>query len=430
MRMNKMANHTKADFKVNIMCKKNIWLLLVFIIVFGMFVIAALDDKDTDELVRLPTKLASIDGRYYSFIERNPKITNDNLHIVSKRPQSNDKTCLYGEIIMFGRSLKLDKKISLNAAMHGLMTFGPNHPIYINEGKKIPVLEFIRNYYDYLPIDIREHSPAWIHRVENEYFLTISYTPRIISDHLGQLVYICALSEIPIETTFKLKSGDYISLEKLLKTQMKYADPDIHDPTWQTAALAYYRPDKTWKSINKRNFSSFDFLEKTSSYVEGHVTCGHTHSLISAAYALSKLKATNNVINKHRLRLENCQQNLDYWVNVIRKTLYPDGTVSQRWYLNEKVYPKSMNETIILNGHILEWLATYLDKEQLGSPWVTKIVDRFCETVAESINTCSSNNSTEQLMPFEYAPLCHGIRGLLAYCEKMQIDLNIVRSDK
>ncbi|MHC4647897.1 MAG: hypothetical protein ACYTBJ_20735 [Planctomycetota bacterium] len=341
---------------------------------------------------------------------------------------SNGRTNLYRGTITFGQSLELDERTSLNLLVHALMTFGPDHPVAIGEDTTISVLEFIQSYFDYLPTEVREHAVPWIDRVGDEHFVIMSYMPRILIDHLGQLFYACALAEVPLDTRVKLKSGCDISLERLLKTQIKYADPEIHDPTWQTAALAHYWPDMTWRSVNRRSLSALDFLEKTSSHVTGHFTCGHTHPLISSAYAISRLEERHAVSDQKRRQLEACKQRMDQWIDAIRETLYPNGMVSAEWHLNEKRWPRTMQEVILYNGHVLEFLVVYLDENRLKSEWVKRIADRFCLAVIESARNCPKTGGCERsTLPFEYTSLCHGVRGLLVYCRKTNADEAIER---
>ena len=393
---------------------------------FSVVSIIGLWSKKDNKLKLWPMSGLSIQGNYFSFIERNPRITRGNLQKILDTPEdppSNRKE-LYSSIIMFGLNIKLNKRISVNSAMHSLMTFGSDYPIYLENNSSVPVLQFLQNYFDYLPTNIRPYAPVWIKHEENDYFVLMSQSPRVISDHLGQLSYICALADVPICTQFQLKSGEKVSLDTLLETEIKYADPQIHDAIWQTAALAYYRPNKRWRNLNGKRFSPLDFIESITDQVTGHYECGHMHPLISATYAIRNLEESYKFDDGKSIRIGNCKKKIDKWVGCIKDTLWIDGSISSTWYLNEKKHPRTNQEIIIYNGHALEWLTTYLDSEQLKSAWVVSIANRFCLAVIDSLRNYSINSDSDVVdLPFEYAPFCHGLIGLRNYCKKTELGI-------
>lgn len=375
--------------------------------------------RNKNEPIRLPTSLVTIDGRYFQFVKRNPPLTPQAAKVLGRPFHQNDDPDLHHQVIEFASALPLDRAISLNAALHALMTFGPDHPVHLAPDRTVPVLNFIQDYFDYIPSDVRRYAPDWIDQVGGEFFVIPSSTPRVIADHLGQLPYVGALARLPLQTRFTLKTGRSVSLKELLETEIKYADPDLHDPAWQTVALAYYRPRQTWRNVSRKSFSALHFLEKAADRVPGHVCCGHTHMPISTAYAFQLLRH-----HKHsyagKAKLSTAKIHLDYYVQAVKETLYPDGTVSKSWWSRRKEYPRTTNELVILNGHTLEWLATYLDHQQLQAAWVKSIADRFCVAVMTAVKDAFGCNAKSTELPFEYAPLCHGVRALVIYHQKAQ----------
>jgi hypothetical protein len=372
--------------------------------------------------VRLPTSLDPVDGRYFAFVERNPPLTLLAAKLLRQPQRDNTNRDSQHRVIEFARALPLDCTTALNAALHALMTFGPQHPVHLQPDRTIGVIDFIQNYFHHIDPQTRQYAPAWIDRIEQEYFVIPSATPRIVIDHLGQLAYACALAQLPLETHFTLKTGRSVSLKELFDTEIKYADPNEHDPVWQIPALAYYRPDETWKNVNRKTFSALDFLEITAPRVTGHVCCGHTHLPISAAYAISILSEYANS-PAERQKLAAARNHLDHCVELVRNTTYPDGAVSKTWWIGKQNYPHTKNELIMLNGHTLEWLAAYLEPQHLRADWVKNIADRFCLAVTSAVrDAVPENQNRPATLPFEYAALCHGAKALLTYHHRANPD--------
>jgi len=385
------------------------------------------------QIRRHPVVPKGVSGDYYAYIKTNLTATKEQLNLLSGISLNNSSTRVqaYRRIIEFAENLKLSERTSLNNLVHAMMTFGPDKPVYLgpDTNAKVTALRFLQKYYDYLPPEASRCAPEWIQRIGNEYFVTLSFMPRVLFDHLGQFLYSCALINIPLDAEFQLKSGDTVSLGNLLKTEIKYADPNVHYGTWQVVALAYYMPNQTWKNVNNRSFSALDFLDFTSTSVTSMLSCSCTHQLISSAYAISFLEEKLKPNSLQWRRLQQSKKRLQGYIKTIQQTLSPDGMVSVKWYLGQRQRPKTREEVIICNGHILEFLAVFLDKERLREEWIGKIADRFCLAVVESLNRCKIDEKKEFDLPFEYAALCHGVKGLKVYCQKLGTK-NIERSTK
>jgi len=359
-----------------------------------------------------------VDARYYRFIRRNPPLGHRAKAILGKYsplPGRWDydlaKAC-----VQVVRAVPLDERSSQNALIHALMAFGPEHPVSVGGRGAVGVLPFLQRYYGYLPPDVRPWAPKWILKVGDYYVMPPGELSRVLSDHLGQLFYATALWNVPLTTPFQTKDGTMVPLGDIFRGELAFSGPGLRIATWQAVAVARYWPLRRWTNVYGQAIDGVDYVEDT--LVTESAACGHTHSYISAAYAIPLyLHANYDEADRESRRLRWHKKMIPH-IDMVKRTLCRDGSVSPEWYLGKSRHPVTSQGVTDLNGHVLEWISQYLGAKELSEPWARSIAGKLCNTV---LRTLGKGDADGRLL-LEYESLCHASVGLERYIQKTSVD--------
>ncbi len=194
--------------------------------------------------------------------------------------------------------------------------------------------------------------------------------------------------------------ADYIDQAKL----------DVHKNTtlefsWTLMALtAYYPTDYTWKAGDGSEWS----IEKLVDIELGHnldaSACGGSHRMTGLTMAFNRHvaagKPVTGVWKKLDERIRECIEKAHQLQN-------PDGSLSSNYFARPG---KSADLAVCMGsaGHVMEFLATAMDKDELQQPWVKRAVLDVCKTFRKT-----------KPVDVECGALFHAAHGLVLYREKV-----------
>jgi len=194
--------------------------------------------------------------------------------------------------------------------------------------------------------------------------------------------------------------ADYIDQAKL----------DVHKNTtlefsWTLMALtAYYPTDYTWKAGDGSEWS----IEKLVDIELGHnldaSACGGSHRMTGLTMAFNRHvaagKSVTGVWKKLDDRIHEC-------IGKAKQFQNPDGSLSSNYFARPG---KSADLAVCMGsaGHVLEFLATAMDKEELQQPWVKRATLDMCKTFRKT-----------KPVDVECGALFHAAHGLVLYREKV-----------
>jgi len=194
--------------------------------------------------------------------------------------------------------------------------------------------------------------------------------------------------------------ADYIDQAKL----------DVHKNTtlefsWTLMALtAYYPTDYTWKAGDGSEWS----IEKLVDIELGHnldaSACGGSHRMTALTMAFNRHveagRPVTGVWKKLDDRIHECIEKAHQLQN-------PDGSLSSNYFARPG---KSADLAVCMGsaGHVLEFLATAMDKEELQQPWVKRATLDMCKTFRKT-----------KPVDVECGALFHAAHGLVLYREKV-----------
>jgi hypothetical protein len=194
--------------------------------------------------------------------------------------------------------------------------------------------------------------------------------------------------------------ADYIDQAKL----------DVHKNTtlefsWTLMALtAYYPTDYTWKAGDGSEWSIAKLVEIELGHNLDSSACGGSHRMTALTMAFNRHvaagKPVTGVWKKLEDRIHECIDKAHQFQN-------PDGSLSTNYFGRPG---KSADLAVCMGsaGHVMEFLATAMDKKDLEQPWVKRAVLDVCKTFRKT-----------KPVDVECGALFHAAHGLVLYREKV-----------
>ena len=194
--------------------------------------------------------------------------------------------------------------------------------------------------------------------------------------------------------------ADYIDQAKL----------DVHkNPTqeysWTLMALtAYYPTDYTWKASDGSEWSIAKLVEIELGHNLDASACGGTHRMTGLTMAFNRHVAAGKPVEgtwkKLQERIRECIDKAHQYQN-------PDGSLSSNYFARPG---KSADLAVCMGsaGHVLEFLTTAMDKDELQQPWIKQATLDMCKLFRKT-----------KPVDVECGALFHAAHGLVLYREKM-----------
>jgi len=175
--------------------------------------------------------------------------------------------------------------------------------------------------------------------------------------------------------------------------------------SWTLMALtAYYPTDYTWKAGDGSPWS----IEKLVEIELGHnleaSACGGTHRMTGLTMAFNRHVAAGRPVTGVWKKLED---RIHECIDKAKQYQNADGSLSSNYFARPG---KSADLAVCMGsaGHVMEFLATAMDKEQLQQPWVKRA----------TLDVCKLFRKTKPV-DVECGALFHAAHGLVLYREKV-----------
>jgi hypothetical protein len=211
----------------------------------------------------------------------------------------------------------------------------------------------------------------------------------------------------------RLPLDEPIVVEGQMHTIADYIDQAKHDAhknanqeySWTLMALtAYYPTDYSWKAGDGSEYSIEKLVEIELSHNLESSACGGTHRMTALTMAFNRHVAAGRPVTGVWKKLE---ERIAECVEKSRQFQNSDGSLSSN-YFNRTGKSADLAVCMGSAGHVMEFLATALDKEKLQQPWVKRAVLDVCKTFRRT-----------KPVDVECGALFHAAHGLVLYREKV-----------
>jgi hypothetical protein len=287
--------------------------------------------------------------------------------------------------------------------VHGALAF--KREFLVTDGSRdIPVVDYILAGGKMKGLDLRRGD--LLDEATKRYGIaTVVAEDKMGQGHVDQWLGYLSDCKLPLDEPIVVEGekhtiADYIDQAKL----------DVHkNPTqeysWTLMALtAYYPTDYTWKASDGSEWS----IEKLVEIELGHnidaSACGGTHRMTGLTMAFNRHvdagKPVTGVWKKLSDRINECIEKAKQYQN-------SDGSLSSNYFARPG---KSADLAICMGsaGHVLEFLCTAMDKDQLQETWVKRAALDMCKTFRKT-----------KPVDVECGALFHAAHGLVLYREKV-----------
>jgi hypothetical protein len=224
-----------------------------------------------------------------------------------------------------------------------------------------------------------------------------------VQGHAGQYLAMLAQSRVKRDYPM-LVNGQKFTVADLIEYEKATCRPQT-ELTFKLIALAHYlKSDEKWQSNDGETWDIPRLIKEELAQPIIGAACGGTHRLTGFSYAVRKRQQRGEPITGQWYR---AQKFIEDYHEYTFKLQNPDGSFSTNWFAGREDSggPGRRLET---TGHITEWLAFSLSKEELSDPRMIRAVDYLTSLLIK--------NRHEN---WGIGPLGHGLHALAIYDERM-----------
>jgi hypothetical protein len=224
-----------------------------------------------------------------------------------------------------------------------------------------------------------------------------------VQGHAGQ--YLAMLAQSRVKTNYPmLIDGQKFTVADLIEHEKITCRPQT-ELTFKLIALTHYlKSDEKWKSHDGQDWDIPRLIKEELAQPIIGAACGGTHRMTGFSYAVRKREQRKEPITGQWLR---AKKFIEDYHEYAFKLQNPDGSFSTNWFAGRQD-EGAAGRRLETTGHITEWLAYSLAKDELTDPRMLKVVDYLTNLLME--------NRQEK---WGIGPLGHGLHALAIYDERM-----------
>lgn len=234
---------------------------------------------------------------------------------------------------------------------------------------------------------------------------TVVANDKMGQGHIDQWLGYLSDCKLPLEQPLVVEGRQHT-----LADYIDQAKRDVHknagrEYSWTLMALnSYYPTDYTWQAGDGSEWSIAKLLEIELEHSLDQSPCGGTHRMTALTMAYNHRRAEGKPFEGV---WKNLAERIDQCVDKAREFQNPDGSLSSNYFARPG---KSADLAVCMGsaGHVMEFLATALDKDELQDPWVKRAV----------LDVCKLFRKTKPV-DVECGALFHAAHGLVLYREKV-----------
>jgi hypothetical protein len=287
--------------------------------------------------------------------------------------------------------------------IHGALAF--KREFLVHDGKQdVPAVDYVLQGRPMKGLDLRRGDPL---DADGSRFgvKTVVAEDKMGQGHVDQWLGYLSDCRLPLEEPIVVEGKQHTLADYIDQAKLDVVENPTREYTWTLMALtSYYPTDYTWKAKDGSEWSIAKLVEIELEHSLDTSACGGTHRMTALTMAYNRRRAENRPIEgiwkQLKGRIAECVEKARQYQN-------PDGSLSSNYFARPG---KSADWAVCLGsaGHVMEFLATALDKEQLQEPWVQRAV----------LDVCKLFRKTKPV-DVECGALFHAAHGLVLYREKV-----------
>jgi len=224
-----------------------------------------------------------------------------------------------------------------------------------------------------------------------------------VQGHAAQ--FLAMLAQSRVKTDFPLQvEGQRFTVADLIQHEKDTCRPRTELTFKLIAFMHYLKSDERWRSNDGQEWDIPRLIKEELAQPIVGAACGGTHRMTGFSYAVRKRQQRNEPFTG---QWERAKKFVDDFHEYTFRLQNADGSFSTNWFAGRAEDPTATRR-LETSGHITEWLAYSLDKEQLLEPRMIKSVNYLTNLLIE--------NRDEK---WGIGPLGHGLHALAIYDERI-----------
>jgi hypothetical protein len=224
-----------------------------------------------------------------------------------------------------------------------------------------------------------------------------------VQGHAGQYLAMLAQSRVKADYPM-LVDGQKFTVADLIEHEKLTCRP-ASELTFKLIALSHYlKSDDKWTSNDGQQWDIPRLIKEELAQPINGAACGGTHRMTGFSYAVRKREQRGELIEGQWKRAKKFVEDFHEYTFKLQN---PDGSFSTEWFVMRAEHG-DIGRRLQTTGHITEWLAFSLTKEQLAEPRMVKSVDYLTTIMLEHRNE-----------KWSIGPLGHAIHALAIYDERV-----------
>jgi hypothetical protein len=223
--------------------------------------------------------------------------------------------------------------------------------------------------------------------------------------HCDQWMGYLSDCHLPIDETIIVEGEKHTIQDYIDQIKLDVVENPTDEYSWTLMCLtAYYPTDYAWKAKDGSDWNIEKLVEIELGHNLDQSACGGTHRMTGLTMAYNRHVAAGKPLTGQwellGKRIEECQAKAQQLQN-------PDGSLSSNYFARPG---KAADLALAVGsaGHVMEFLATSMDKEELQQDWVKRAVLDVCKTFRKT-----------KAVDVECGALFHAAHGLVLYREKV-----------
>jgi len=214
------------------------------------------------------------------------------------------------------------------------------------------------------------------------------------------LGYLCDCG-MPLDEPLMVEGQKYILDDYILQAERDVYRNPAKEYSWTLMALSAYRkPGYTWKAGDGSEWSIEKLVEIELGYNLDASPCGGTHRMFGLTMARDRHVAAGG-------KLEgiwaDCDKKIKECIARAKQLQNPDGSLSSNYFQREGM-SADLAQAVGSAGHVMEFLAASMTKEELQEPWARRAVASVCSVFRKT-----------KAVDVECGALFHAAHGLRLY---------------
>jgi hypothetical protein len=225
-----------------------------------------------------------------------------------------------------------------------------------------------------------------------------------VQGHSAQYLAILAQCRVAVQSPISIQSRPFTVAD--LVEEEKLSCKSQTELTFALIGLAHYLPnDAEWESRDGKSWSLEKLVaEEIEQPIRG-APCGGTHRLFGLAYGCQRRLRATGRLDGHYARADKFVR--DYQNFTLTKLQNPDGSFSTEWFKYPADREDDIDRKVQTTGHILEWLVSSLDQEDLYQSRVLAAVEFLATALAR-----------QPSREWKIGPMGHALHALTIYQER------------